>query len=359
MPAPRRSRSQPADSELILDPARWDTYAPIPAPAPVAPTPGGINPLALDYHRSLIRYRDERSMWVTGERVRQRTAGVPVNSPEVLKARYTDLVRPPPMPEGLSSSVAQALHNTVLGARGDEEPEPEPTPTILPEPSPKFNYKRGEATPPFFINYATADEYQLRLRGSYILYKGSPALVHAVTTNRREVILVLRFDSSGNSFHVPVNENLGVLDSRPMAPGYVKVPSWKKGCGYLQRLPARQQRQGNCGENTFVAIPGGSLDTSATYNLGRFRIEEAIEVLADQSEQPFHPSLIKDFPGLIADGNTPSVKLSRNFAVIGNQAGVHLGFRNVPVGSILNNKMPNLSELPLSMKDECQRLNLI
>jgi hypothetical protein len=317
-----------------------------------------------EYRRALSVYVGSMRSWIIAEENRRATSGATFRSRVQLQDYYMRNWDEPTFPNGFHISGrairGEFFNNIWEGAPGTPAPTPMPVEPQA-EPVLPYKYQRGEATPPFFINYSSVEEFQLRLRGTYILYKGSPVFVQAVSGNNRNPILVLQTNGLLPGFQVRLPEAAEFIDARPVAPGYVNVPSWRKGCGYLCRQPARVQRQGICGDNTALYIPGGSVDPGSSYNLGRFPIEEAIQILGDQSETPYDPKMVDDLRNFYGrEGGSPSKRLSRNFAVIFSpvKLAVELGFRNKAVAT-LDRGSPDLTKLPSSLHEECRRLNLM
>ncbi len=378
-PTPRRRRVSDATIEAaqlldqfqdpaVLSPAAfeaaqrrmWQAQQPRVQEQPTPDEPEEIR----EYRRALSVYVGSMRSWIIAEENRRAISGATFRSRAQLQDYYMRNWDEPTIPNGYTTHsrlILQEFLNrlwednptTQAPIRTPVEPQAEP---VLP-----YKYQRGEATPPFFINYASVEEFQLRLRGTYILYKGSPVFVQAVSGNNRNPILVLQTRHDIPGFQVRLPEAAEFIDARPVAPGYVNVPSWRRGCGYLCRQPARVQRQGICGDNTALYIAGGSIDPGSSYNIGRFPVEETIQILGDQSETPYDPKMVDDLRNFYGhEGGAQSKRLSRNFAVIFNPVKlvVELGFRNKAVAT-LDRGSPDLTKLPSSLHEECRRLNLM
>lgn len=255
-------------------------------------------------------------------------------------------------------------------AEVDEEDDPpnfdpfEPPPPV--PPASQKNYlpvcKRGEATPRFFIDYETLDEWRLRLRGTYILYKGSPIFINEIVGGGRQnhPSSLLVTDVDGSRLEIRLDEeNLPHLDARSFQPGYIDATGLgyrHPVAGYLFRTPGRVYRQGVCSENTRVQTPYGEV------SMGGFDILRFLKALATRTtEVPLSAKVLNDLRRTRHNGlDIPSLPLSVNFAVVCTAVGTEIYHRGVSIAASTD-AVPSFNlknRLPGFLHEELGRLNL-
>lgn len=232
------------------------------------------------------------------------------------------------------------------------------------EPDDNYEYprctERGEATPKFFIAYGSVEEYNLRIRHTYISYKGSPVYVHSIGTSERGIpneIMVT--DIRGKNILINLLRDAGHLDARSYAPGYVGDVGFGSGhqAGYLARTPARVYRQGICNENAHIRGLGGFV-----VPLGDISIKSFLAALeARLKPQPFTQELLKEVLRDSRKYGHSGAFLSTNFAVgaLGHDAGIYYRDHKVatisPDGEIHKNL---INRVPSSLRPELHSLNI-
>lgn len=243
-------------------------------------------------------------------------------------------------------------------------PEPD-DPVGAVDPNDNYEYprctERGEAAPKFFIAYGSVEEYNLRLRHTFISYKGSPVYVSSIGASERGApneLLVT--DIRGKNILINLQRDRDHLDSRSFAPGYVGDVGFSNGktAGYLSRTPSRVYRQGICNENTHIRALGGSVIALGSLNIKTF----LAALQARLKPQEFTKELLKETLRDARKYGVASAFLSTNFALgcVGDIPGVY--YRDHKVSSISPDGEIHpsiLDRLPSSLRPEIKSLKLV
>lgn len=183
------------------------------------------------------------------------------------------------------------------------------------------------------IKYENAHDAQMRLRGTVVLYEGSPVYIREIREGDGDSILRVMFD------HLPITVK-GVetaakrkfissknFDIAPFKLGYVNAPT---GAFYCTRFPNRVQKQGLCSEN-FSAKTNNGKDIS----FGTFTTTKEVVAMVNGDYPTFDVALR-------ALGKSPAVAFSRDFCVQKDEILdelVHIYHRGEKVGARLNNSV--------------------
>lgn len=171
------------------------------------------------------------------------------------------------------------------------------------------------------IYYNSAEDANLRLRGTIVLYRNKPVRVFEVLANSSsEVVLKINDCLSGKNLHIiltdpdldirSISSMLGYMNYNCAMPG---ITGLHKEAVYVQRSPSRISQQGLCQRNTRIPVV-------IPFDMSKFRHTPALETV---SVQPyFYDMITGNYPSFnqaldsLSDTQVKSVAFSRNFAII-------------------------------------------
>lgn len=218
---------------------------------------------------------------------------------------------------------------------------------------------RGEATPNFSIVYDTAEEVQMRLRGTFISYKGQPVYVEGVMPINAKKTDLSVVNATG------IRQVLDLKDPdiscRSFTPGFIDLSKWDrdlKTCGYLMRPPVRVFQQGMNNQNTSVIdISDYSIHNIGDFN--RFTFMGMFE--ARRKIVPFSKELFENLSTHSNNVNRHCAKmLSTNFAVSVYRSTGHIHYRTTRIAKIdkgvISEMKPRVAAI---LGSELKLLNLI
>lgn len=117
----------------------------------------------------------------------------------------------------------------------------------------KVWFEKG-CSSPFFVEYLSGEDAQMRLRHSIIFLDGVPVWVEGVERHVIGDILYVT-PPNGGMYVVPAFDHR--LNARPISPQYLKPNGFSSltGPAFLCRNPTKQQKQGSDGRNTIFRRP--------------------------------------------------------------------------------------------------------
>lgn len=226
--------------------------------------------------------------------------------------------------------------------------------------------ERGSATPRFFINYESVEEYRLRLKGSIIMFKNSPIYVVEIYPNpagRPDRIVAT--DVNGQNILIDLTKDLEGLNARAIQPGYIDThelygdPRNYSSAGYLYRIPSRIYRQGLCRDNSRIQVCGWNAPETSIANIATRSILNSIKDRATKKQ--FTRELVEQVSDYHHRQGLASKYLSANFAFVMDAQGAAIEFRSSKVADVVAGCIVAdlRNRIPSSLHPEMEEINIL